>query len=153
MRRLTKSFVLFLFVISVLGIDASGLFIYTGYLPFFAAASILGGAAVLIRHRVTNNTWIFVSVVSGVIFVLGIVLPHVETSRRKGFYVAVRSIQAGTPIADVERALSPFDSEPFRKYPDSITYSCRTSPQTVDQAIIAVEPGGLLVRSVTYSAD
>jgi hypothetical protein len=153
-RSLSLALVVLSFIAGILTLDAVGVFIYSGYLFAYIAASAVGIVLSLVIGR-SLGAGRRLSVLISAIFILLLgavsLTSMLPTSARKSFYLATTALKHGASIQDVKAALRRFDSSPFEASASSLTFSFQSSPGTVDHAIAEFKDGRL--DRIEFSPD
>lgn len=155
-RRLTFGYTVIAVAVAagLLYLDGAGVFIYFSYVPMavLVLAVILGG--VFAAGKVTRLCRVDV-VIFGVatLALVGVALacPFLPTSQRKGFYLAATSLKPGMSLVEARQRMAAYPF--FETAPNSVTFSSRADPNTVDVVVVDLTSDGAKVAAVNYSPD
>ena len=155
-RRFTMGYVLGAVVTAagLLYLDAAGVFIYLGYVPaaLLALGVVLGGvfAAGKVRQLSRVDVVAFGVATFGLVAIV-VGCPFLATSQRKAFYLDATSVKAGMSWEEAQQRLAGYPT--FEQHAGSVTFLHRSSPDTVDTAVVRLTSDGENVAAVEYSAD
>lgn len=135
-------------------LDAAGVFIYFSYVPavLLVACVVVGG--LFAAGKVGQLSRVdALSFGLATMALIGIVLicPYYPTSQRKQFFLDAQSVKPGMSLHEVEQRMVSYQS--FRKDSSSVTFSCQSSPDTVDVIVVRLNKDGSRVASAEYSPD
>jgi hypothetical protein len=135
-------------------LDAAGVFIYFGYVPaaLLVLGVVLGGvfAAGKVPRLSRVDVVAFGVVTLGLIAVVA-ACPFLATSQRKAFYLDARSVKAGMSWEEAQRRMAGYPT--FDQHAGAVTFLQKSSPDTVDTAVVRLTSDGEMVAAVEYSAD
>lgn len=138
----------------LLYLDAAGVFIYFGYVPaaLLVLGVVLGGVFVAGKvDRLSRVDALAFGVATLGLVVVALASPFLPTSQRKAFYLAARSVKAGMSWEEAQHRMAGYPT--FEKHVGSVTFLQKSSPDTVDAAVIRLTSDGEQVAAVEYSAD
>lgn len=136
-------------------LDVVGIFMYFTYIPAYALALVIIAARIIAAGKTPLTRWdILVFLASSAILVAAIlILPGVETSPRKGFYLAWKSLRPGMAIDEVKAKLRRFDQSPHFRDPCTYSFGFVSAPRTTDVIVVHCDPTTNRVVATDYSPD
>lgn len=145
--------VAFLFIL-----DSTGIFIYLPYALAYSCALLYGviGAYQLIAAGIASfnlRASALVVISAAAVMMFAVLLPHLRTSSRKGFWLDAQVLEVGMPTTQAIKSMASYRL--FDRYQVSghLTYSFRANRQTEDHVVLTLSEDGAHVVAVRYSPD
>ncbi len=155
-RRLTFGYTLIAVAVAtgLLYLDGTGVFIYFTYVPLalLVLGVILGG--VFAAGKVASLRGIDVvafGVATLALIAMVLACPFLPTSQRKAFYLAAMSLKPGMSWGEARQRMAAYAF--FETSPNSVTFSSRSDPDTVDLVVVDLTSDSAKVADVEYSPD
>ena len=138
----------------LLYLDASGVFIYLGYVPaaLLVLGVVLGGIFMAGKvARLSRGDVLVFGAATLALIAVAVACPFLPTSQRKAFYLAATSVKAGMSWDEAKQRMAAYST--FEEHAGAITFLRESSSDTVDAAAVLLTRDGKQVESVEYSAD